>query len=179
VVVGTARVSGGKGLVLGDGGVWPVPHEALGGARFELLRRSRDVLVLAVPPRASAWVTEASASPFRCGPEHSLSVGSRARIEMGSLAVDLEVTPEDRAPRDRAHGGLGAWIQRGLSAAALAGALAMLALVVPRLDTEELDAESAADRILLLLRNDPAVAQGGDRTGGDSSATRALDEEQE
>jgi hypothetical protein len=197
VVLRTSRAHASRAFVLGEGGDWEMPEEVLGSPRFELLRARGGELVLAVPPRAHVWVSDARLAPFRPAPEHALRAGSRAHVELGALAVDLAVAPLEKPVRGRALPAMGWLLHQGLSTATHLGVLAMLALFVPRLGDDSVDAEELADRVQFILvalddgamrerdrlvpesddDDEPAPGQGGDGQRGGGTGTRARGEE--
>jgi len=193
-VVRAARVSPPAAFALGRGGDWELPEEALGAERFELLRCQEGAVTLAVPPRATAWVSETSDTPFRPSPLHALEVGTRASVQLGPLAIDIDVGRESGAPRR--FGPFEGLAHQGVSAALHAVAFALLAMLAPPLNADVADVEVFRDRIAFLLHalnagataevghlrplgddDEPAPGRGGDaRTAGGTGA-RAHGEE--
>ncbi|HEY6462772.1 MAG TPA: hypothetical protein VIY73_21530, partial [Polyangiaceae bacterium] len=149
-VVRTTCLSPARGFTLGEGGDWDVPAEALGARRAALLVRDRRGVFLAVPPSASAWIADADDSPFRPAPSHALTLGTRARVALGALTLDVEVIAAPAVLRRRVHLALRAFGHQALSLAVHVGLLAMLALLVPRLATGADDAEEQAERVAYL-----------------------------
>jgi hypothetical protein len=181
VVLRTACLEAPGCFVLGNGGDWELPPEALGSERLELLRMSGDELLLSVP-----------AAPVR-----AMRLGSRAHVELGALSVDVEVALAE--PRGRRRVVLAADVvaHHAVSLAFHAGLVAMLALFVPRLGPDDPDAEERADRVAFLLHaldgsalreqerpvitadddDQPAPGRGGDGLRGGGTGSRGRGEE--
>jgi hypothetical protein len=148
-VVRTACVSASRPLVVGEG-VWSVPDDAIGGASFALLQPQGDGLRLDLPPRAQAWVSDGRAGPFRPAPAHVLSVGSRARVELGALAVDIDVEPPSLAP-PHARPKLAALLHPLASAVLHAASIGILAFWSPPLAADEPSAEETSDNAAFMV----------------------------
>jgi hypothetical protein len=182
VVLRTASIQAPGRFVLGEGGDWELPAQALGGERVELLRLNGDEVLLSVP-----------AQPVR-----ALHRGSRAHVGLGALSVDIDVA---LAPlRIRRRGGLPAraLVPYAFSLALHAGFISMLALFfVPRLGPDEADADERTERVAFLLQaldgsalrerehpvvsadddDEPAPGQGGEGQRGGGTGARARGEE--
>jgi hypothetical protein len=170
VTLRTACVGASGRFVLGEGGDWEMPPEALGVARFELLRSVDGALVLFVPPAATARVTDGR-SPFRPPPVGALAAGSRAQIAMGALSVDVEVGLAEPRFRHGARLAADALPHHVLSLALHMGILVLLASLASRLGP--VDAEEYADDVAF-LRNASGL---GAPPGGQPSGVAAEDEE--
>ena len=184
VVLRTARLEAPGRFVLGDGGDWELPAEALGCGRLELLRMSGEdgeELLLSAPQ-----------TPVRV-----LRLGSRAHVALGALSVDVEVALAEPRPRRRIPLAADVMAHHAVSLAFHAGIVAMLAFFVPRLGPDEPDAEETADRVAFILHaldgralrekehpvvradddEEPAPGQGGDGQRGGGTGSRGRGEE--
>lgn len=197
VVLCSTSAPASRAFVLGRGGDWPLPPEVLGVERFELVHprsaRGGREPVLAVPPGATAWVSRGNASPFRPPPLHPLVEGTRGRVDMGPVSVEIDVGPRQAAGRERLAFGARRLAHHALSAALHAGLFAGLVLLVPRLRDNPPDAEEYADRVAFLLHaldgtaaierpgvhvvadddDEPPPGQGGDARRSGGTGTRA------
>ena len=149
-----------------------------------------------MPPSATAWTSDADGSPFRPAPVQALGPGSRARVELGALSLDVEVALVEPPLGPRMRLALGAMQHQALSLAFHAGLLALLSLFVPRLGSDVDDAEEHAERVAFLLHaldgsamreredmatpgedDEPPPGQGGDGERGGGTGSRARGEE--
>jgi hypothetical protein len=148
-VVRTECVSASAPLMVGEG-VWSVPDEAIGAARFALLSPASDGVRLELPARAQAWVSDGRAEPFRPAPAHLLAVGARARVELGEVSVDVDVEPASRAA-ERNRPRLAALLYPVASAILHAASIGILALWSPPLGADEPSAEEMSERTAFMM----------------------------
>ena len=106
VVLRATRVSPAGRFVLGEGGDWVLPAEALGVPRLELLSVEDGQTVLSRAMRDACVLRE----------------GSRERVELGAFSIDVHVTGVERSPWSRSRPGF-APLAHHLASAALHVAL--------------------------------------------------------
>ena len=178
-----ARLAAGA-FVVGEGAAWALPEEALGGRRFELLRRAPEGagVQLAVPEGASAHVWREGERPAAATEAaHTLLAGGRASVALGDISIDVAVDEGVRAKMRRRPTLVALWPQ-GASAALHAAIIAIFVLVAPRAGE---GAELERDRLDLLTEvssrdaedlDDPTPSAGGDEPSGGAQPDGAIDD---
>lgn len=166
VVLRATRVSPAGRFVLGEGGDWVLPAEALGVPRLELLSVEDGQTVLSRAMRDACVLRE----------------GSRERVELGAFSIDVHVTGVERSPWSRSRPGFAPLAHHLASAAlhvALLGALGSYPSDPPPGDVDAVDARDRASIITGMLARSESFgpeAALGPHDLGDSDATGSRDD---
>jgi len=160
-----ARLSPPRRFVLGEGGDWELPAEALGAVERELLGVEDGQVVLSLGMEDACILRE----------------GSRKRLELGAFCIEVDVTCDEPSPGIRSRVRLGPPAHHLASAALHLGLLGAIASYPAGPATGDLDAtearEGAAMLTGMLARSESSGPESpGPHDDGDSAANGSRDE---